>query len=69
MKRISRNTFRSRTLGIAGALSASGTVGVGVGADVAAMRHATHAAIVEQSDVKARRDVEVALDAGEHGVA
>ena len=56
-------------LGIAGALSASGTVGVGVGADVAAMRHATHAAIVEQSDVKARRDVEVAASSGQEVVS
>lgn len=49
-------------LGIAGALAASGTVGVGVGADVAVMKHATHATITDHSTVKAARDVEVAAN-------
>ncbi len=56
-------------LGIAGALSASGTVGVGVGADVAAMQHATHAAIVDQSAVNAKRDVEVAASSSQEVVS
>ncbi|HRO37696.1 DUF4097 family beta strand repeat-containing protein [Thauera sp.] len=56
-------------LGIAGALSASGTVGVGVGADVAAMQHATHAAIVDKSAVNAQRDVEVAANSSQEVVS
>ncbi|MHB8787319.1 MAG: leukotoxin LktA family filamentous adhesin [Thauera sp.] len=56
-------------LGIAGALSASGTVGVGVGADVAAMQHATHAAIVDKSAVNAQRDVEVAATSSQEVVS
>lgn len=49
-------------LGIAGALSASGAVGVGVGADVAVTQHKTQAAISDHSTVNARRDVEVSAD-------
>lgn len=47
-------------LGIAGALAASGTVGVGVGADVAVMSHQTKAGIGNSALVNARRDVDVA---------
>ncbi|HXF65357.1 MAG TPA: hypothetical protein VNK67_01485 [Burkholderiales bacterium] len=51
-------------LGIAGALSASGTVGVGVGADVAVMNHTTKAGIGAGALVNARKDVEVAAKSG-----
>lgn len=56
-------------LGIAGALAASGTVGVGVGADVAVMSHATHAAIAGKTTVQARRDVDVAADSAQEVVS
>ena len=46
-------------LGIAGALSASGTVGVGVGADVAVMNHDTRAWIGADTLTHTRRDVSV----------
>lgn len=46
-------------LGIAGALSASGTVGVGVGADVAVMNHDTHAWIGDATVANARKDITV----------
>lgn len=47
-------------LGIAGALAASGTAGVGVGADVAVMSHQTKAGIGNGALINARRDVDVA---------
>ena len=47
-------------MGIAGALAASGTVGVGIGADVAVMNHVTKAQIGNSALVNARKDVSVA---------
>ncbi|HQZ02069.1 MAG TPA: leukotoxin LktA family filamentous adhesin [Thauera sp.] len=56
-------------LGIAGALSASGTVGVGIGADVAVTRHQTQASISDHSTVNATRDVEVSANSTQEVVS
>lgn len=56
-------------LGIAGALAASGTVGVGVGADVAVMNHTTKARIGDSARVNARKDVEVAAKSNQEVVS
>lgn len=56
-------------LGIAGALSASGTVGVGVGADVAVMKNDTHAWVGDLSTTNARKDVSVLANSNQDVVS
>jgi hypothetical protein len=56
-------------LGVAGALSASGSVGVGVGADVAVMNLTTKAGIGAGAVVNAARDVEVAAKSNQEIVS
>src|SRR5690606_33749082 len=56
-------------LGIAGALAASGTVGVGLGAGVGVMQHTTQAFIGNGALTNAARDVEVAAQSNQEVVS
>lgn len=56
-------------LGVAGALSVAGTVGVGVGADVSVMSHDTHASIGNNTTVNARKDVSVQASSAQEVVS